>query len=200
VRLAQYGDVLAKHDLHRLFTPLLRKVIAPFRSEKELYQELHGEVCLIFDRLVLKFDESRGIDLPAYMAHVLPKAVAVFVRRWREKAGREVALSSMVTAADPDAWMETVEQVLQQLGAEELLWIHRAGNLAERVVERVTLEQAIQSLPPRQREVFTLREVEGYSYTEIAVRMDIKASTVRTHLEKALANLRKFLQGISEED
>jgi RNA polymerase sigma factor (sigma-70 family) len=134
------------------------------------------------------------------MAHVLPKAVAVFVRRWREKAGREVALSSMVTAADPDAWMETVEQVLQRLGAEELLWIHRAGNLAERVVERVTLEQAIQSLPPRQREVFTLREVEGYSYTEIAVRMDIKASTVRTHLEKALANLRKFLQGISEED
>lgn len=58
-RLVQRGDVLAKHDLHQLFTPLLRQVIAPFRRDKELSQDLRGQVYLIFADLVLKFEGAR---------------------------------------------------------------------------------------------------------------------------------------------
>jgi RNA polymerase sigma-70 factor (ECF subfamily) len=106
----------------------------------------------------------------------------------------------MISAIEPDAWTDTIEETLQRLRTKELLWTHRTGDLAECVIERVMLERAIQSLPPRQREVFTLREVEGYSYTKIATRLGINASTARTHLEKALANLRRFLQENTEEE
>ncbi len=199
-RLVQRGDVLAKHDLHQLFTPLLQKVIAPFRRDAELYQDLHGQVYLTLDRLVLKFDESRGIDLPAYLSTVLPKAVETFVRRQSKKAGREIAWSSLTMTTDPDAWTEAVEEVLQRLSAAELCWMSRASDPATQVIERLALQQAIQSLPPRQREVFTLREVEGYSCHEIAAQLGITASSVRTHFQNARRHLQKILQKISEDD
>lgn len=197
-RLVQRGDVRAKHDLYQLFKPLLQKIIAPFRRSAELYQDLHAEVYLIFDRLVLKWDESRGIDLPAYLSTVLPQAVETCVCRHRRKAGREIAWSSLATITDPDAWTEAVEESLQRLGSTELCWMSRANDPAAQGIERLSLQQAIQSLPPRQREVFTLREVEGYSSRDIAAQLDLDVTTVRRHFQNARTNLRKILQKISE--
>ncbi len=57
------------------------------------------------------------------------------------------------------------------------------------------LTQALESLPPRFREVLVLRELEGCSYKEIAVITSIPIGTVmstlsraRRHLQEALAN------------
>ena len=51
--------------------------------------------------------------------------------------------------------------------------------------ELAMLVKAIQNLPVRCRQVFTLRKVYGYSQKEIALRLDISENTVEQHLTKA---------------
>ncbi|SJM60927.1 putative RNA polymerase sigma factor [Gulosibacter sp. 10] len=47
------------------------------------------------------------------------------------------------------------------------------------------LSEALQQLPAAQRECWTLREIGGYSYEEIADELDLPASTVRGLLARA---------------
>jgi RNA polymerase sigma factor (sigma-70 family) len=51
--------------------------------------------------------------------------------------------------------------------------------------ELMMLVQAVQQLPERCRQVFTLRKVYGYSQKEIAARMNITENTVEQQLIKA---------------
>lgn len=49
------------------------------------------------------------------------------------------------------------------------------------------LDQAIQELPARQREAFTLHRIEGYTVEETALRMGISTRMVVKHLSRGLA-------------
>ena len=51
--------------------------------------------------------------------------------------------------------------------------------------ELMMLVKAVQQLPERCRQVFTLRKVYGYSQKEIAARMNISENTVEQQLIKA---------------
>ena len=55
------------------------------------------------------------------------------------------------------------------------------------------LEAAIDSLPPRQRQVLLLHKFEGLSYAEIAERLGISKNTVMVHMMWALARCRDSL-------
>ena len=52
---------------------------------------------------------------------------------------------------------------------------------------------AIKSLPDRQREVLTLRTLDGLSYEEIAQRTGINYLTLRVLLSQARNKLKKVL-------
>lgn len=56
------------------------------------------------------------------------------------------------------------------------------------------LEQAIERLPEKRKQVFRLSRQEGLSYTEIAARLDIKPSTVNDHITAALNCIRTYLR------
>lgn len=51
-------------------------------------------------------------------------------------------------------------------------------------------------LPPKQREVLTLRYFEGLKYTEIALRLGISPETVETHIKRAFRFFRNNLPTI----
>lgn len=55
------------------------------------------------------------------------------------------------------------------------------------------LFEAMAALPPRCREAFILRKVEGLSYGEIAVAMQVSVKTVEKHLVRALLECRAFV-------
>jgi RNA polymerase sigma factor (sigma-70 family) len=59
--------------------------------------------------------------------------------------------------------------------------------------ELMMLVQAVQKLPERCRQVFTLRKVYGYSQKEIAARMNITENTVEQQLIKAARHCAKAL-------
>jgi RNA polymerase sigma-70 factor (ECF subfamily) len=58
----------------------------------------------------------------------------------------------------------------------------------------VILHQAIESLPPRRKEVFLLSRSEELTYEAIAERLGISRSAVRQHIVEALVFLRHYLK------
>ena len=59
--------------------------------------------------------------------------------------------------------------------------------------ERQRLTAALESLPPRSREIIVLRELEGCSYKEIAEIMKVPIGTVMSTLARTRERLQKIL-------
>ena len=64
-----------------------------------------------------------------------------------------------------------------------------------RKLEREEIKEAIESLPSPYREVVVLRDIEGFSYHEIATLLDCPAGTVMSRLGRAREKLRLMLRG-----
>jgi RNA polymerase sigma-70 factor (ECF subfamily) len=72
------------------------------------------------------------------------------------------------------------------------------GDLPDRLVENAEtlrlLAEAVARLPEPYRAVIALRYDAGFSYEEIAVALGLPLNTVRTHLHRAKAQLRRQLE------
>ena len=62
-----------------------------------------------------------------------------------------------------------------------------------RKLEREQVQQAIESLPDAYREIIVLRDIEGFTYQEIAMVLNCPAGTVMSRLGRARGKLRKVL-------
>ena len=61
-------------------------------------------------------------------------------------------------------------------------------------VDRVSLEDAIRSLPNVLRSVFVLKEVEGFAHEEISELLGIQIGTSKARLSRARSQLRAQFQ------
>jgi RNA polymerase sigma-70 factor (ECF subfamily) len=68
-----------------------------------------------------------------------------------------------------------------------------ARDFAVRAEFGLCLRRAMCRLPTRQREVFVLKDIEGYKHDEISRMLSIPEVTVRTLLHRAVKNLQKEL-------
>jgi RNA polymerase sigma-70 factor (ECF subfamily) len=69
--------------------------------------------------------------------------------------------------------------------------------LHDALLER-RLERALDTLPPRMREVLVLHDVEGYTHEEIGDLMGVSAGTCKSQLFKARSKLRELLRPLRE--
>ncbi|MGD9321202.1 MAG: sigma-70 family RNA polymerase sigma factor [Desulfobacteraceae bacterium] len=58
------------------------------------------------------------------------------------------------------------------------------------------IQEAINALAPEQKEVVTLRDIEGFSYEEVAEITGFKLGTVKSRLARARQDLRKKLRSV----
>jgi RNA polymerase sigma-70 factor (ECF subfamily) len=63
------------------------------------------------------------------------------------------------------------------------------------VVDRISLENAIQKLPPGYRNVFVLHDIEGYEHEEVGKMLGISVGTSKSQLHKARLKLRSLIGG-----
>jgi RNA polymerase sigma-70 factor (ECF subfamily) len=61
-------------------------------------------------------------------------------------------------------------------------------------IDRVTLERAVEELPPGYRMVFVLHDVEGYEHNEIAGMLQCSIGNSKSQLHKARMRLRNLLR------
>ena len=64
-----------------------------------------------------------------------------------------------------------------------------------RKLDREQVRKAIESLPDAYREIVVLRDIEGFTYQEIANVLDCPAGTVMSRLGRARGKLRELLAG-----
>jgi RNA polymerase sigma-70 factor (ECF subfamily) len=69
-----------------------------------------------------------------------------------------------------------------------------AAEHASREQERQILLAAVRALPDRCREVVLLRYMEGLSYKEIAIKLNISPETVKVHLAKGLQRCQAYFR------
>ena len=65
---------------------------------------------------------------------------------------------------------------------------------------RQRLERAVEKLPPKQREVFVLRQMLDLSFREVAVIVDASENTVKSRMRYALEALRLELHDFYHQD
>ena len=120
---------------------------------------------------------------------------------------------------DPKAWLFTItanlrRDTLRKKRIRRIFFLERARAMADEAADadpgwesgrfssrdfagrtdlRLCLRRAISGLPARQREIFVLKDVEGYKHAEIGRMLGIPEATVRTLLHRAVKRLQKDL-------
>lgn len=124
---------------------------------------------------------------------------------------------------DVKAWLFTItanlhRDRLRKKRIRKLFFLERARSMADRAADadtgwesgtfsnkdfaartdlRLCLHRAISRLPGRQREVFVLKDIEGYKHSEVGRMLGIPETTVRTLLHRAVKSLQKDLSAFN---
>ncbi len=107
---------------------------------------------------------------------------------WLYGVTRNAAASHAVPSGRRDPG-EGVDPVARAVGGTEDLLIRRMH--AKDVIEMI--DRLLRELPARQRELFDLIDLQGFTPAEVAEMLDMNPSTVRVHLFKARSRIRGWI-------
>jgi RNA polymerase sigma-70 factor (sigma-E family) len=146
-------------------------------GDRQLAEDLVAEA---FTRAWMSWRKVRVHPVPR--AWVVRTALNAHVSWWRRR-GREVPVDGLATAAAPSADAA--------MAAPASSWPAGADD---------DLARAIRALPPRQREVITLRVFFDLDTETTAKLLGIAPGTVGAHLHRALATLRTQIPSFSDQE
>jgi RNA polymerase sigma-70 factor, ECF subfamily len=174
VRLAQEGDTVAFERVYRLhsrkvYSLCLRMVGDPTEAE-DLTQE-------VFLHLFRKIAMFRGDSAFSTWLHRM--AVNIVLMRLRKKV---IAKTSLDSITNPDEESDTQPK---EFGRPDL----RLNG----VIDRITLQAAINELAPGYRAIFILHDVQGFKHSEIAQIFACSVGNSKSQLHKARTLLRQLL-------
>jgi RNA polymerase sigma-70 factor (ECF subfamily) len=177
VRLAQHGDAAAFERIYRLhsrrvYSLCLRMVGDPTEAE-DLTQD-------VFLQLFRKIDTFRGESAFSTWLHRM--SVNIVLMRFRKKPIAQVPLD---TISNPE---EEFSARPKELGVPDL---HLNG-----VIDRLTLQAAIDELPAGYKAMFILHDIQGYNHGEIAEIFGCSVGNSKSQVHKARMRLRELLQNI----
>lgn len=175
VRLAQGGDAVAFERVYRLhsrrvYSLCLRMVGDPTEAE-DLTQD-------VFLHLFRKIGTFRGESAFSTWLHRM--AVNIVLMRLRRKV---IAKTSLDSITDPGEESDTQPK---EFGSSDLQ--------LNGVIDRVTLQAAINELAPGYRAIFILHDVQGFKHSEIAEIFGCSLGNSKSQLHKSRMLLRQMLQ------
>lgn len=181
-----------------------------FNSERQLANSPR----VVASRQAKQSVEARQRDV--YDSHRHRTFALAYYMTGSEVEAEEILTASFIRAferkEEPDA-QEIDSALLRELREREHLSDAPAlvsasatqpatGDLSGRNVKRTDLEEALRELPPTERLLFLLRDVEGYAPAVIAKLMGLPEKDVQRQLLKARIQLRRILAdaGQNEEE
>lgn len=174
-------------------------------TEKELVKKLSEGDSFAFEVLFYKYrNKVKGFAVKMVPAQVDPEEIVqeVFVKLWLKKEALnpdkefQSYLFSVAKNLILDHLKSAVNRKLYFVGEhflQDLLFDEGPENQIRDGVEE-KLQQLINEIPERRREIFRLSRFEGLSYKQIAERLKISENTVDSQIRNALAFLRKELR------
>jgi RNA polymerase sigma-70 factor (ECF subfamily) len=169
INLLIEGDELAFEKLYRLYSErLLAYLIRLLKSEDMACEVLHE----VFIKL---WNNRQHIDATqsfrSYLFRIAENCVYDFFR----KAARDKKLQT----------------ILIHSACEDYNPIEEAVYMKER---SQLLQEAIDALPPKRRQVFQMIKIEQRSYEEVSHMLHVSVSTVNDHIVKATKSIRENLE------
>lgn len=120
-------------------------------------------------------------------------------RTWLYRTVKNACLISRRKRVDEPARLQSLDEVsLTPDGSVQRIDVEDPGRRPDQVIEntrlRRSLHRALQTLPPENRLIVFLREVEGLSTREVAAVVGISEANVKTRLHRARLSLRQHLE------
>lgn len=173
VRRAWAGDDQAFAQLVARHTPALYRVVRRMTSDSDEAEALVQETFLRVWKNLARYKGDRP-----FFPYLVTIALNLGRDQWRKYRRLDFGGLEPLAESFPDPSPSPETQ-------------------AEESQLREGLAQAIVDLPPSYRIVIALRYDAGLSYWEIAESLELPINTVRTHLRRAKAHLRKILNETS---
>lgn len=165
---AQQGDKNAYGLLLRDIAPYIRNVVAPGLANQDWADDITQDVLLSVHKSLKTYDGS--CDFTPWLHAVINFRKHDFLRsHYRlQKRKEQVEAQAETTRAYVTDTMRT-------------------GELRD-------MEKALDMLPDKQRRIFTLVKIKGYTSREAANRMDMSVSAVKISVHRATKRLQKILE------
>ncbi len=175
VALAQKGDERAFEELVQRHQQKAFRIAFDFARDREEAKDLSQDAFLRAYTHLSAFDGRSSFYTWFY--RILVNICLDYRRKQKRTAAEEFneTVESHVEPSYPAANPVSPDQRVM------------AGQLSKRV------EQALESLPPKQRTAFILKNHQGLSIREIAAIMQTAEGTVKVHLHRAVIALRASL-------
>lgn len=175
IRLAKQGDSVGFETIYqrfggRVYALCLRMLRDPVEAEDALQDA--------FVQLFRKIHTFRGESAFSSWLHRL--TINIVLMRLRRKKPISVPFDESVEGDDEDS------KPLYEIGGPDL----RLTGL----VDRITLQAAVDQLPEGYKQTFILHDVQGYEHSEIAKIRGHSAGNSKSQLHKARKRLRELLQ------
>ncbi len=166
VRAARAGDDAAFGALVRRHQRRAYAVARAITVEHEDAEDAVQDAFLHAYRALGRFDSAYPFG--AWLARIVANAALDLVRRRRVRVTEEIPAGAALPFRDP----------------------------AENAELKSRLNGALAELPPRQRAVLVLHDVEGYRHAEIGVMLAMPEGTARSDLHHARATMRRALDDL----
>lgn len=167
-------------DFDRIYTIYFPKLVRFSKAYLLFQEDAENLVQDIFLKLWENYDQiSFNGNFNAYLFTIVKNRCIDFLRKEYNTNARSCSLSEVECNE-----LEFKLYSLQQFDENNF-------SLAE--IENI-IRQAVDSLPPRCREIFWLSRMEGLKHKEIAERLDVSVNTVEGQMTIALRKLKVALK------
>ena len=177
--------------------------LAENRTDLGLYERFRNGDAAAFERIVMEHRRavySMARRLLSSHDDADEASQQTFVRAWRGRSRFRgeasirtwligIALNVARSMRGRTRGGEVETEYLEQLADRS----EGADQRLRREESRSRVRQVVAKLPPRQREVVTLKVFSELTYREVAGMMELSEGAVKAHLHQAVANLRRAL-------
>lgn len=172
---AKLGDIESFESLYRIHKRRVYSLCLRMMGNVEAAEDLTQEAFILLFR---KIETFRGDSAFSTWLHRL--TVNVVLMHLRKRKLPEISLEATLEPLDEEDGLK------KRIAVQDLAL---AGS-----IDRVVLENAIETLPPGYRIIFVLHDIEGYEHGEIAEMLGCSIGNSKSQLHKARAKLRDELR------
>lgn len=172
-------------ELIRQYGPLIWKIVSAYLDNPDDIQEcvndtfcelyLHGE----------RYDPDKG----SYAAFLSAAARNKAIDRYRKNQN----LSSGFLSGSTKPWFRRIPDAVSGTTEKKLTLeeFPAPDDMAEKIAQRLDLEEAIASLKPEEAELIRMKYFDGMTIREIAASLDLPYETVKKRHQRSLHKLRR---------
>ena len=186
IQQAQSGDLAAFNRLVMAYQGVAYSVAYRIMGDQDAVADVCQEAFVSAFKGIQGF---RGGSFKSWLLRIVTNACYDMLRYQRRRPAVSLERLSAqdedeLDSAESAPWLED-----GHAGPEEVAMCHELSD---------EIQHAISTLPPDQRVVLVLSDVQGFSYSEISEIADISLGTVKSRLSRARLKVRDYLVTRSE--